>query len=367
MPHRRSRRSLLAGALTIAMLATWAVAAESPVASAAPRNHYVVTNLVSDVPGLAAQLDPNLVNAWGLVAGPATPWWVADNGTNLSTLYTGTGLTLPLVVQVAGAPTGTVFNGGPNFVVHHGTSSGPSIFMFATEGGTIRGWSPAVPPPPFSTQTSIVVNRAGSGAIFKGLAIASTPAGDRLYTTDFHNARVDVFDGSFKTVTAPGAFVDPKIPSGFGPFGIQNLGGRIFVTYAKQDADHEDDVAGRGLGFVDMFDTSGKLLGRVATRGQLDAPWGLAWAPPSFGRFGGDLLVGNFGDGRINAYAPRSNGRFEHRGVLREGTGRKVAIDGLWALSFGNGGPAGPTDSLFFTAGPDGESHGLFGAIVAAG
>jgi uncharacterized protein (TIGR03118 family) len=332
---------------------------------AAPRNSFNVTNLVSDVPGRAQHLDPNLVNAWGLVAGPTSPWWVADNGTNVSTLYTGAGEAVPLVVSVEGAPTGMVFNGGPQFVVSDGTSSGPSVFMWVTESGTIRGWNPNVPPPAPSTQSFLLVDRSGVGAIYKGLAIASTPSGDFLYANDFHNARVDVFDGNFNLVTCPGAFVDPELPSGFGPFGIQNIGGRIFVSYAKQDAEAEDEVAGQGLGFVDVFDTDGAFLGRVATRGQLNAPWGLALAPASFGRFGGDLLVGNFGDGEISAYEPQPDGTFEFVGQLRGPSRTVISIDGLWALQFGNGGRAGPTDTLFFTAGPDEESHGLFGKIEA--
>jgi uncharacterized protein (TIGR03118 family) len=176
---------------------------------------------------------------------------------------------------------------------------------------------------------------------------------------------VDVFNGNFHQVNAPGALVDPTIPDGYAPFGIQNLDGKIFVTYAKQDADAEDDVAGAGLGFVDMFDVDGSLLGRVVSRGALNAPWGLALAPRGFGRFGGDLLVGNFGDGRINAYELTSNGPAEREGHLRRANGRAIVIDGLWALSFGNGGPAGAKGRLFFTAGPAGETHGLFGRITA--
>jgi uncharacterized protein (TIGR03118 family) len=185
-----------------------------------------------------------------------------------------------------------------------------------------------------------------------------------LYAADFHNARVDVFDGSWHLAGGPGAFVDQGLPAGYAPFGIQTIGGRVFVSYAKQDEEAEDEVAGHGLGFVDVYDTAGNLLERVAQRGQLNAPWGLALAPESFGRFGGDLLVGNFGDGQINAYEELANGRFEPRGELRGADGRPLAIDGLWALEFGNGATAGPTGTLFFTAGPDDETHGLFGSIT---
>ena len=360
MTRTKSSRWLLAPGLALAMLFAF-----SASGSAAGSNAYSVTNLVSDVPGLASHTDPNLVNAWGLVAGPTTFWWVADNETNVSTLYNGDGDPQPLVVQVAGAPTGMVFNGGPNFIVSDGVDSGPSRFMWVTESGTIRGWNPGVPPPAPSTQSFVVVDRSDVGAIYKGLAIASTQDGDFIYAADFHNARVDVFDGDFNLVSPPGSFVDPQLPSGFAPFGIQNIGGEIFVAYAKQDADAEDEIAGQGLGFVDRFDTSGAFLGRVATRGLLNAPWGLAQAPESFGKFGGDLLVGNFGDGRIDAYERQPDGSFELQGRLR-GTNRKaIVIDGLWALQFGNGGNAGPTDTLFFTAGPDDETHGLFGKIEA--
>jgi len=345
----------------IALAALVVAASLVAVASSARTNAYVVHKLVSDVSGAAAHTDSNLVNAWGLAALPAGPWWAADNGTDVATVYDASGdpfpLASPLVVQVASAPTGEVANTGSNFVVGSGSASGPARFLFATEEGTILGWNPNASP----TQALVAV--PATGAIYKGLAIAN---GDRLFATDFHNAKVDVFDGSFTPLTLPGAFVDPGIPAGFAPFGIQNVGGRILVSYAKQDAAREDDVAGQGLGFVDAFDTNGVLLGRVATRGQLNAPWGLAQAPAGFGRFGGDLLVGNFGNGDINAYEPQADGSFERVGQLKQPDGTPIVIDGLWALQFGHGAVNnGPTDRLFFTAGPDDESHGLFGSITA--
>jgi uncharacterized protein (TIGR03118 family) len=330
---------------------------------AAVGNAYSVHPLVSDVSGAAPTTDPNLRNAWGLAASASSPWWVADNGTDETTLYNGnTGAIVPLVVQVEGGPTGTVFNGSASFVVQSGAASGPARFIFASEDGKIRGWSPTVPP---ATVAHLAADRSDVGAIYKGLAIAQTAGGPMLYAADFHNGRVDVFDAAWHVVGGPGAFVDERLPAGYAPFGIQAIGSRIFVSYAKQDEEAEDEVAGQGLGFVDVYDTAGDLLGRVAQHGQLNAPWGLALAPESFGRFGGDLLVGNFGDGQINAYEELPNGHFEHRGELRGADGRPLAIDGLWALEFGNGGTAGPTDSLFFTAGPDEESHGLFGSITA--
>jgi uncharacterized protein (TIGR03118 family) len=351
-------KSLAAGLAIAAVVLVAAV----PIPAAVDNAHSVQA-LVSDVSGAASTTDANLVNPWGLTASPSSPWWVADNGTDKSTLYDGnTGAIVPLVVQVDGGPTGIVFNGAAGFVVQNGPASGPARFIFASEDGKIRGWNPAVPP---STVAHIGADRSGVGANYKGLAIAQTASGPLLYAADFHNARVDVFDGSWNLAGAPGAFVDQGLPAGYAPFGIQTIDARIFVSYAKQDEEAVDELAGQGLGFVDVYDTAGNLLERVAQHGQLNAPWGLALAPASYGRFGGQLLVGNFGGGEINAYQELSNGHFEHRGTLRGADGKPLAIDGLWALEFGNGAAAGPTDTLFFTAGPDEESHGLFGSITA--
>jgi uncharacterized protein (TIGR03118 family) len=333
--------------------------------ASASNNSYKLTRLVSDKPGVGQQQDTNLVNAWGLVSGPSTPWWVANNHSDTSTLYDGNGNPIPLVVKVGGGPTGTVFNGGSGFHVKHNGAEGPSVFLFATESGVIRGWNPNVPMPAPSTTAFKVADLTSEGAIFKGLAIASTNRGDRLYATDFHNGKVDVFNGQFHLVHMPGAFEDPTIPAGYAPFGIQTVGNKIVVTYAKQDANAEDDTAGAGFGFVDMYGRSGKLLQRIASRGALDAPWGIAWAPRNFGEFSGDLLVGNFGDGVINAYEPESHGTFDFEGSLHRRSGNVMVIPGLWALEFGNGNAAGPTNTLFFTAGPNGENHGLFGSIEA--
>ena len=348
MIHRTVRRGVLALAVVIA-----ALFATVPL-QAAEGNSYTVTPLVSDVPGAAPVLDPNLQNAWGLTASSTSPWWVADNGTSLSTLYNGAGVPQSLVVTVGtdSGPTGVVFNGGSGFVVTNGTQSGAARFIFDGEDGVLRGWSPAV------DATHALVGAMGDpGAIFKGLAIAD----NKLFAADFHNNEVAVFDSNWNIVNR---FTDSGLPAGYAPFGIQTLGGNVFVTFAKQDADAEDEVAGQGRGFVDEFDTSGNLIRRVAQHGQLNAPWGLALAPSDFGRFSGDLLVGNFGDGQINAYELGRSGQYTHKGELRE-NGRQIAIDGLWALGFGNGANAGPRDTLFFTAGPDDESHGLFGKIEA--
>jgi uncharacterized protein (TIGR03118 family) len=350
--HRIARRQTILLALALVLGA--ALVAASPL-SAAERNSYLVTPLVSDQPGVAPHTDGNLVNAWGLTAGPTTPWWVSDNGTDKSTLYGGDGAPRALVVRVDGGPTGTVFNSTAGFGLPTG---GKALFLFDSEDGIIRAWNGAQ-----GTTAIVVKDRSDVGAIYKGLAIANTAAGPRLYAADFHNARIDVFDGTFGLVPNSG-FVDSGIPDGYGPFNVQTIGDRVFVAYARQDEDAEDEVAGQGRGFVDVYDTQGNLLGRVAQHGQLNAPWGLALAPNSFGRFGGDLLVGNFGDGQINAYEELSSGQFVHRGELRGANGKPLTIDGLWALRFGNDSAAGSSETLFFTAGPDEESHGLFGTIT---
>jgi uncharacterized protein (TIGR03118 family) len=368
---RSARRRRWSPALAVGLVAA---AAAFPATAAAHHNQhhgrgldgYHQRNLVADTPGVAELTDPNLVNAWGLAFGPATPAWVADNGMDVATLYRGAtdatpaASAVPLVVSIpGGAPTGAVFNGGSGFVVHSGAASGPALFLFSSEAGVISGWNAAVPPPPPSTAAQVAATVPG--AIYKGLAIADTKQGPRLYATDFHNARVDVWDDTFAPAGRPGAFTDRKVPKGFAPFGIQTVAEKfVVVTYAKQDEDAEDDVAGPGLGLVDVYDTQGNLLRRFARGRPLNAPWGIALAPKDFGRASGDLLIGNFGDGRINAFDVR-HGRFD--GALRDEHGRKLAIDGLWALKFGNG-VIGNTNTLLFTAGPDDESHGLFGAIT---
>jgi uncharacterized protein (TIGR03118 family) len=333
-------------------------AGSSPGGTAVGHETYTVTNLVSDGTIPAAHTDARLVNAWGLTALATSPWWVANNGTDSTTLYNGDGVAqpqlTPLVVSVPGAPTGTVFNGTPGtFLVGAANAS----FIFSTEGGTILGWNGG----PAAT---VEADRSPAGAVYKGLAIAQTPAGPRIYATDFHNGAVDVFDSAWHLVPHAG-FVDPFLPRHFAPFGIQTIGDRIFVTYAKQQAGSDDEAHGRGLGIVDAFDTAGRLRARVAQFGNLNAPWGLAQAPASFGRFSGDLLIGNFGDGRISAYRQIFHRFFVPAGQLRSGAGEPLAIDGLWALEFGHGAPNnGPADTLFFTAGPNDEENGLFGSIT---
>jgi uncharacterized protein (TIGR03118 family) len=359
----------LSRAVTLCLLAALGLlltAGSSPGGTAVGHETYTVTNLVSDGTIPAAHTDGNLVNAWGLTATGSSPWWVANNGTGTSTLYNGDGVAqfvpTPLVVGVPNAPTGAVANPTSDFVVSSGGASGRAVFIFATEDGTIRGWNPGVPPPPVSTQTEAPVDNSRAGSVYKGLAIGSVGTSNFLYATDFVNGHIDVFDGTFQPVDMP--FIDPGLPAGYGPFGIQNIGGNLFVTYAKQSGGN-DEVAGQSLGFVDEFATDGTFITRVATQGQLNAPWGLAMAPANFGRFSGDLLVGNFGDGTINAYAPQADGSFAHRGQLRTADHKPVTIDGLWGLGFGNGAGSGATNALYFTAGPNEESHGLFGRIQA--
>jgi uncharacterized protein (TIGR03118 family) len=322
---------------------------------------YNVQRLVSDSSATpAAATDPSLVNGWGLTAGPTTPWWATDNGTNRSTLYSGAGAKVPLTVSVPGGPTGTVFNGSlTDFVISQNGKSAAARFLFATEGGTILGWSPTVN----GTAAVVGADRSNVGAVYKGLAIEN----DRLYATDFHNGRVDVYDASFKRIST-GGFKDAKIPKGFAPFGIQALEGNIFVTYAKQDSARHDDVPVPGKAYVDEYTPDGRLVARVINSGKrnapLNAPWGLALAPANFSVFSNDLLVGNFGNGRISAYTKRGS-KWVYKGQLRSANGAPIAIDGLWAIAFGNGSAAGPTNSLYFVAGPSDERHGLFGSITA--
>jgi uncharacterized protein (TIGR03118 family) len=352
MPRGPSLRSLGILAATAALM----LSGVSAAAAHGPGNVYKKRNLVSDIDGVARITDPNLVNPWGLAAGPSTPVWVADNGTDVSTLYSGgvrgsVPVIVPLVVGIpGGAPTGTVFNPTSGF----GLNGMPARFIFDSEAGTVTAWNGG----PAATTVATT-----PGAIYKGLAIAGKGQSPLLYAADFHGAKIDVFDQGFAPTTVPGGFVDPNLPAGFAPFNVQEIAGKIVVAYAKQDENAEDEVAGAGLGYVDVFDTSGHLLRRLISQGQLNAPWGLALAPRHFGAFSGDLLVGNFGDGAINAYDPRTG---EFQGQLRNKDGNPIKINGLWALRFGNG-VAGTPTTLLFTAGIADEQHGLFGEIVVKG
>jgi uncharacterized protein (TIGR03118 family) len=374
--HGARRGLAVATIVTASTLAAGALGA-APAGATTHFSAYRQINLVSDQPGKAQLTDPDLVNAWGLAASPGTnatpgsPLWAADNGSDKATLYAGASATsvskVPLVVDVTGAaPTGQVFNSDASaFVVSdsHG-NSGSSLFLFDTENGTIDGWSPGVNPDGTnpSTVTEVARNN-GANAVYKGLAVATVKGKSFLYATNFRSGRVEAYDSTFTPVEMPGGlFVDPGLPAGYGPFGIAEIMGKLYVTFAKQDATLHDDVAGPGNGFVDVFTNTGAFVRRLVTRGALNSPWGLALAPRSFGRFGGDLLVGNFGNGLINVYNPTNGASL---GRLRQRNGLPIQIDGLWGLMFGNGNAAG-TGQLLFSAGPDGESHGLLGKIVVA-
>ncbi|HKX42951.1 MAG TPA: TIGR03118 family protein [Burkholderiaceae bacterium] len=329
---------------------------------------YAVTNLVTDTntssnPYATSNVDTHLVNPWGIAFNPQGFVWVANNATSTSTLYDGNGMAQSLIVAIPagtagpGKPTGIVYNGTQSFVVSQGGLSGASRFVFAGESGTIAAWSPNV-----DLNNAIkVYDGASAGSIYKGLAIGSASGADRLFAADFHNAAVDTFDATFAKISAAGGFTDPNLPSGYAPFGIQVISGVVYVTYAKQDADAEDDVKGAGLGLVNTFDTAGHFLKRlITTGGALNAPWGIAMAPSNFGKFSGALLIGNFGDGRINAYDASTGALM---GPLTKTDGNPIVVDGLWGIAFGNGINGQPTNTLFFAAGPADEAHGVYGRI----
>jgi uncharacterized protein (TIGR03118 family) len=328
--------------------------ATAGAASSARLNRFTVQRLVSD------RADAQLVNAWGLAASATGPWWVANEARSSSTLYDGNGRKQALAVSVPGGPTGVVFYGGRGFLVRSGGAAAPARFLYACEDGMIRGWSPTVPDS-WSTEAVVAVDAGGSAAVFRGLAVAR----DRLYATDFHNDRVLVFDSRWRRIARPGAFVDRAIPAWYAPFGIQAIGSRIFVTYAWRAPVNGNDAPTGG--YVDEFDLDGRLVARVGHSRELDQPWGIALAPRGFGRFGGDLLVANFGSGAVNAYA-RRNGRWSFDGRL------PVKAPGVWGIAFGNGAAAGPRTTLFYAAGPhrwhgatEVDVHGEIGSIAPAG
>lgn len=323
---------------------------------------YSVTNLVTDDQAAhPAQItDLGLKNAWGLSYGPTSPFWVSSNGAGTSTLYSVNPLTeltakqgLTVSIPGNGSVTGQVFNGGTGFNADR--------FLFVNEDGTVSGWRPALG----TTAETLVV---GSGAglpptnVYKGAAFGTIGANSYLYAANFRTGSIDVFKGSAAAPPLSGNFTDPSLPVGYAPFNVQNLGGILYVSYALQDANKQDEIAGAGRGYVNSFDLNGNLLGRVASAGSLNAPWGLAVAPGSFGTLAGALLVGNFGDGRISAFDRLTDA---YLGQLLDTSNQPLAIDGLWALSPGNDASAGSSQRLYFTAGPDGESHGLFGVLSA--
>ncbi len=355
---RKMRATLLA--LSFTAFAPTITAAVADDAGVSGQPLYVRRNLVSDQQGRALKRDPNLVNAWGISFFPGGPFSVSDNGTGLATFYDGDGAKVPLVVTIPppngsapgtkATPTGQVANDTNGFLIGKPTAS--AKFIFATEDGTLAAWNRGA-------KAVLVVDNSASQAVYKGLALGFRREQAFLFATNFHAGKIDVFDKHFHSVTLPSwAFKDTAIPSGYAPFGIANVRGRLVVTYAQQDSAKHDDVAGAGHGFVDIFDTQGRLISRFAARGTLNSPWGVALAPLSFGRFGGDLLIGNFGDGRINIFDLRRG----FLGQLGRTAGRPFTIPGLWGLIFGNAAKANP-NTLYFTAGPDDEKHGLFGSI----
>jgi len=330
-------------------------------------NAYVQTNLVSDLPGVAMQTDPNLVNPWGLAASASSPFWIANNHSGTSTLYNGAGqpfpATNPLVVQIPApqsgqppaSPAGVVFNDTVGFLV----GASPASFIFSNEDGTISAWNGTA-----GGAAKLMVDNSGAGAVYKGLAVATSTAGPRLYVTNFNSGAIQTFDTAFSPVITSGGFIDPNIPSGFAPFGIQRIGRKLYVTYAMQSSDRHDDVSGPGNGFIDVFDFDGNLVTRLVSNGVLNSPWGIALAPAYFCDFANLLLVGNFGDGTINAFDPASG---TYAGTLQDSTGNPLMIPGLWALVVGNNKNGGDATALYFTAGIPGtgsvEDHGLFGSI----
>jgi uncharacterized protein (TIGR03118 family) len=333
-------------------------------AAEAKSTAYLASDLVSDQPGVAPILDTHLVNGWGIVRSPTGgAFWVSSEGADLSALYIGDVAGRPLTkasLEVAipgGHPTGQVFNGTLDFVVTSGALSGRAVFIFASTTGVVSGWSPAV-----SSTTAQFAFQATDGAIYTGMALAHNGSGNFLYLADFHNGEVDVLDGSFQLVSLAGGFRDPGLPAGYAPFNVAAIAGKLYVAYAKQDADALEEVTGPHRGFVDVFDLNGNFERRLVSRGRLNAPWAMVVAPSGFGDFSGDLLVGNFGDGRINAYDP-ATGAF--RGTLSQSPRHPIRIDGLWGLVFGNGVTAGDAATLYYAAGPEDETHGLFGKITA--
>lgn len=354
-------KAKITGALIAGMLAIPCLSASS-AALATETSYYCQANLVSDLPNVATFQDPSLVNPWGISVSSTGPFWVSDNGTGLSTLYDGIGTKQSLVVTIppagAGKPTGQVFNATADFVVTENNLSSKAVFLFVSLDGSLSGWSPNV-----NQTNAIRVVEPRSGVVYTGLAIGNSNGANYLYAADFAGHKIDVFDKTFAEVTLAGSFLDPDLPSDYAPFNIQTLAGNLYVAYAKVDPATGEEEAGPGKGFIDVFDTQGNLLKRLVSRIGLNAPWGLAAAPADFGQFSNTLLVGNFGNGLIHAYDTQT-GAF--LGPLRSNPYKRVQNDGLWALNFGNGATAGPTNTLFFTAGIEDEAHGLFGSLQSS-
>src|SRR5580692_8717038 len=317
-------------------------------------NSYLVHNLVADQPGIADHTDPNLVNPWGNGFSAGSPFWVGDNGTGVSTLYDGTGTATALVVEIPAAGGGT--NGPVSGVIVNSVTTAfllaagkQSQFMFCSEDGVISGWNSSVD----ATHAKVLVDNSKNNAVYKGMAMGSTTAGPVLFVANFNSGKVEVYDANMNPIVNAGAFTNAAVPAGFAPFNVQVMNGKVVVVYAKPDAEKHDDVAGPGNGYVSVYDMSGNLLQSLIATGNLNSPWGMAIAPATFGDFGGALLVGNFGDGKINAYNLTTGALM---GTLNDAHGSPIAVPGLWSLNFGNG-TKSDAATLYFTSGPDQESH----------
>ncbi len=338
-------------------------------------NSFIVHKLVSDLPGVADHQDPKLINPWGNGFG-STPFWVGNNGSGTSTLYDGYGTPSTLVVNIpaaGGSPTGgpvtgVIFNGfNSNTAAMNVASGKAAIFIFCSLDGLITGWNSSVN----ATEAVVMIDNSKSGAVYTGCALGGTSSAPLLFAANFNKGTVDVFNGSLAPVTgSTTAFVNPAVPAGYAPYNVQVMNGNVAVTWAKQDASKKSAVPGAGNGYVALFDMSGNLLASLTGQGALNAPWGMAIAPASFGPFGGDLLVGNFGDGKINAYSLLGGG---YVGTLNDTTGAPIVEQGLWDIAFGSGARNEDAGTLYFTAGPGGgpnndpiQSHGLLGSIQAA-
>ena len=340
----------------MAVLSLLAVAALTLPASAQKVN---ITYLTSDINAVGSFQDANLVNPWGMSVSPTGPWWFSDNTSGLSTLYIASGQPQSLVVTIptgtgsgTGTPSGTVYNASTtDFKIHLQATP----FLFCTEDGTISGWYAG-------SQAFIAVNNSSSGAVYKVMTIAQAAGNNSLYVTNMHACTGEGYDGGYNLHTfSSGQFTDSSIPAGFAPFNVQLVGSNLVVTYAKQDAAKHDDVPGPGNGYVDIYDTEGNLKLKMFHTLYLNSPWGVVQAPSSFSGFGNDLLVGNFGSGLITAFNISTGAWI---GNMLNVNDLPVQLDGLWGLTFGNGGSAGPTNTLYFTAGPYGEVHGIFGSIT---
>ena len=334
-------------------------------------NIYLATDLVSDQPGVAPITDSTLVNGWGIAVDPTSgEFWVSAADSGVSEVYGGDVAGKPLnskykVAIPGGAPTGQVFNATTDFKVSDLYYTRPAQFITSSEAGAVTGWNYYVglkPGEGIPSKLAVTTFQATDGAVYKGLAEGNNGTANYLYLADFHNNKIDVLDSKYQLTHLAGSFSDPNLPTGYAPFNIAAINGKLYVSYAVQDAEKHDDVPASGRGVIDVFDLNGNLQKRLATSGALNSPWGMVQAPATFGSFGNALLVGNFGDGTINAFNAASG---SYLGRLSGAGNSPLVIDGLWGLAFGNGVTAGEANALYYAAGPEHESHGLFGKITA--